>query len=56
MAKNIIITGLLSTEDKLCIDIRPYWPYRDDLAVLDGVVMKGRHIIVPAELRQHVLD
>ena len=54
--KNIIITGSLSTKDELHIDIRPYWSYRDDLAVLDGVVMKGRCIIVQAELKQQVLD
>ena len=35
---------------------RPYWSYRDNLAVIDGVVRKGRHIIVPQELKQQVLD
>ena len=45
--KNIIITGWLSTRDQLHIDIRPYWSYRDDMAVIDSVVMKGRCIIVP---------
>ena len=54
--KNIIITGWLSTKDKLHIDIRPYWSYRDDLAVIDSVVMKGRCIIIPVELKQQVLD
>ena len=48
--KNIIITGWLSTKDQLHIDIRPYWSYRHNLAVIDRVVMKGRHIIIPAEL------
>ena len=37
--KNIIIAGCLSTKDQLHIDIRPYWSYRDDLAVIDGVVI-----------------
>ena len=50
--KNIIITGWLSTKDKLHINIRPYWSYRHDLALIDGVIMKGRHIIVPQELKQ----
>ena len=54
--KNIIITGWLSTEDELHINIRPYWSYRDDLAVIDGVIMKGRHIIIQAEPKQQVLD
>ena len=54
--KSLIITGWLSTKDQLHIDIRPYWSYRDDLAVIDNVVIKGRHIIVPQELKQQVLD
>ena len=54
--KNIIITGWLNTKHELHIDIRPYWPYRDGLAVIDSVVMKGRCIIVPVELKQQVLD
>ena len=41
---------------KLHSDIRPYWSYRDDLAVIDGVIMKGRHIIIPVELKQQMLD
>ena len=44
--KNTIITGWLSIKDELHNDLRPYWSYRDDLAVLDGVVMKGRCIII----------
>ena len=54
--KNIIITGWLTTKDELHNDLRPYWSYRDDLAVIDGVVMKGRYIIIPAVLKQQVLD
>ena len=56
MSKNMIITGWLSTKVKLHSDLRPYWSYRDDVAVIDGVVMKGRHIIIPEVLKQQVLD
>ena len=54
--KDIIITGWLSTKDKLHSDLRPYWSYRDDLVVINGVVMKGRCIIIPVVLQQQVLD
>ena len=43
-------------KDKLHNDIGPYWSCRDNLAVIDRVVMKGRHIIAPAELMQQVLE
>ena len=54
--KNIIITGWLSIKDQLHINIRPYRFYKDDRAVIDGVAMKGRHIIIPQDLKQQVLD
>ena len=53
--KNIIVTGWPNTKDHLHIDTRPYWSYKDDLAVIDGIVMKGRHIIIPEDLKQQVL-
>ena len=56
MSKNIIISGWLNTKDKLHIDIRSCWSYKDDLEVIDGVVMKGRCIIIPQELKHQVLD
>ena len=54
--KNSITAGLPSTRDELHSDLRPYWSYRDDLVVINGVVMKGRHIIIPVVLKQQVLD
>ena len=37
--KNIIISGWLTTKDQLHLNVRPYWSYKDDLAVIDGIVM-----------------
>ena len=34
---------------------RPYWNFRDELSVLDGVLLKGNHIIVPKLMRTDVL-
>ena len=49
--KNIIISHWPAKRDQLHINIRPYWPFRDDLAVIDGIVMKERHIIIPEGLK-----
>ena len=54
--KDIIITDWLSTKDELHSNLRPYWSYRDDIVVIDGVVMEGRCVIIPAVLRQQMLD
>ena len=53
--KTFIIAGWPHTKDELHTDIRPYWPYRDKLVVIDGVILKGRHIIIPDSLKQQVL-
>ena len=54
--KSSIIAGWPSTRDEFHSDLRLYWSYRDDLAVINGVVMKGRCRNIPAVLKQQVLD
>ena len=43
-------------KDELHADLKPHWLYRDELAVIDGIVLKGRHVVIPTRLRQQVLD
>ena len=33
-----------------------YWSFRDDMAVIDGIIMKGRHVSIPEVLKAQVLD
>ena len=54
--KNLIITGWLHTKDMLQIDLKAYWLYRDELAVIDEVILKGRCIIIPTNLRHQILE
>ena len=54
--KSFIITDWPSTKDEWHADLKPYWAYRDELAVIDGIVLKERPIVIPASLRQQVLD
>ena len=53
---NLIIAGWPDTKDELHADLRPYWSYRDELVVIDGIILKGRHIVIPSSLKQQVLD
>ena len=46
----------MSAKDELHSDIKPYSSCKDDLAVIDKVVMNGKHIIIPADLKQQALD
>ena len=54
--KSLIIAGWPYRRDELHADLRPYWSYRDELVVIDGIIFKGRHIIIPNSLKQQVLN
>ena len=54
--KSLIISGWPDTKDQLYQNINPYWSFKDDLAVIDDVIMKGRCIIVLEVLKQQALD
>ena len=55
--KHCIITGWPHSKDKISEELKPSWSYRDELAVIDCIILlKGRCIIIPNSLRQQVLD
>ena len=54
--KHFIITGWPDSKDEISEELKPYWSYRDELALIDGVVLKGRCIIKPNSLKQQVLN
>ena len=54
--KNLIIAGWPDTKDMLHADLKVYWSYRDELAVIDGVILKGRHIFIPTNLQHQILE
>ena len=54
--KNFIISDWPDMKDELCADPRPYWLYRGELVVIDGIILKGRHIVIPNSLKQQVLN
>ena len=53
--KNIKIAGWPDSKDKINAELKPFWSHRDKLAIIDGIILKGRHIIIPSNTKQ-VLD
>ena len=51
MLRQYIIAGWPESKVHLHKDIRAYWSFKDDMAVIDGVIMNGRHIIIPEVLK-----
>ena len=38
------------------MDLQPYWSYREKLAVIDGLIIKGKCNIIPNSLKEQVLS
>ncbi|CAB4003691.1 Transposon Ty3-G Gag-Pol poly [Paramuricea clavata] len=36
--------------------LHPYWCFRDDLTILDGLIMKGNRVIIPTSMRHDTLE
>ena len=51
-----IIDGWPETLNDLSESLKPYWCFRDELALLDGVVMKSNRVVVPTAMREETLQ
>ena len=49
------IQGWPDSKNQLLQDMRTYWKFRDDMAVIHWVVIKGKCIVIPKALPQQVL-
>ena len=53
---DLIITGWPDSMQDLPENLHSYWCIRDELAVLDGLVMKGNRVVIPTSLRRGTLN
>lgn len=52
---NQIIRGWPEFRAECDSSLHPFWNYRDELSVIDGVVFKGNRVVVPVSLRNMML-
>ena len=50
------INGWTLTRAELIEEIHLYWPFQDDMTVIDDEVMKGRRIVIQVSLHQKALQ
>ena len=54
---NTHITNGFPVSSNQCPEsIRPFFPYRDELTVYNGLVLKGNHVVIPIELHNQLLN
>ena len=54
--KNQIIKGWLPMRTECQEWLQDYWNYRNELRILDGLVLKGTRIIIPEQCREKLLS
>ena len=50
-----VIDGWPSDKQNVPYELRPYWDYRDEISVYDGIVFKGERIIIPKSMQNEIL-
>ena len=51
----VIVDGWPDRQRDVHPQLRPFWPYRDELVTDDGIVLKGNRIVMPASLQAETL-
>ena len=51
-----IMVGWPDTIKEVPTPIRPYWTYRDELSVDNGIILKGSRVLIPCNLRENILQ
>ena len=54
--QELIKTGWPESMQDLTDSLHPYWCFRDELALMDGLVLKGSRVIIPIELQEDTLQ
>ena len=56
MQKKYIIKGWPKDIKQCPSPIKSFWNFRDDLSIVDGIVLKGYHIVIPLKYQPELLS
>ena len=54
--KEHILTGFPERARDIHTSVRPFWNFRDELSIEDGIIIKGCQIVVPSTLHHRFLQ
>ena len=52
----LILTGWPNSMQDIPEHMHPYWCFRDELTILDGLIMKGNRVVIPTSMRPATLN
>ena len=55
MLKTLIQSGWPESMQDLPNEVKPYWYFKDELGIIDGLIMKGTRVIIPSSMRSESL-
>ena len=56
MLKKLIVQGWPKDIKGCPTQVKSYWNFRDDLSIIDGIVVKGNHTVIPAKFQPELLS
>ena len=56
LLKGYIIIGWPENKDQVPQEMRMYWTIQDHMVVIEGIMMKGRYVVIPKILKMQALD
>ena len=54
--RKVIMAGWPDSRDGVPEVVLPYYNFRDELVVFDGLIFKGERLVIPAAMRPEILD
>ena len=56
MLKELIKEGWPKDIKQCLLQVRPFWNFRDELSIIDGIVVKGNCIVIPTKFQSELLS
>ena len=56
MLKESIIQGWPKDIKQCSLPLCSFWNFREELSIIDGIVVKGSHIVIPAKFQPELLS
>ena len=54
--KSVIVNGWPEEKGDVPLSVTPYFSFRDELTITDGIILKGNRVVIPSVLRKEMKD